>query len=71
MYLVFPLLWVDLCHFHCFSFSSTLQDALAWMACLHCSDEHFLSILCKLTHKADLLFWLSRFVPLTCVTTGL
>lgn len=26
---------------------------------------------CKLTHKADLLFWLSRFVPATPITIGL
>lgn len=71
MYLIFPHLWVDLCHFHCLSFSSTLQDALAWMACLCFSDEHFLTILCKLAHEADLVFCLSRFVPVTPVTNGL
>lgn len=69
MYLVFPLLGLTLAI--SIISPSILKDALAWMICLCFSDEHFLRILCKLTHKADLLFWLSRFVPVTLITIGL
>lgn len=56
---------------------SALQNVLALIVCLCCSDNHFLRILCKLIHKADLLFCLCGFglgislriglmIPATC-----
>lgn len=50
---------------------SALQNVLALIAHLCCSDKHFVRILCKLTHKAGLLFCLHGFVPGTSLRTGL